>query len=130
MARVKAQINQKAIDRYFASDPGALAALGGVALGLKEVCVQASPVGTSRPWPDPVTGPYNVSHGQFKASWGVRRFRHWYRVVNTDPFAAMVEYGTARNPVYAPTRRALRSVSGGKVIIFGKGQHLDRIGVT
>lgn len=121
MARVKAKIDQKAITRYFNTDPVPLAALRGVAEGLKAACIEASPVGHSRPWPDPVTGPFNMTHGHFKASWGVVRFRTWYRVVNSDAFAAMVEYGTAKNTAYAPTRRVLRGVSGAKIKLTPKG---------
>lgn len=121
MARVQAKINQAAINAYFASDPGALAALRGVAEGLKTVAIEASPVGHSRPWPDPVTGPYNMTHGHFKASWGVQKFRTWYRVTNSDAFAAMIEYGTSKSPVYAPARKALRSASGAKAILRPKG---------
>lgn len=125
---VKVSINQKAIDRYFASDPVPLGALKGVAEGLKAVCVEASPTGTSAPWPDRSAGPFNVKHGLVKAAWGVRRYRTWYRVVNTDAFAWIVEYGAGKTrtgggptPAYAPARRALRSVSGGRVKLKPKG---------
>jgi hypothetical protein len=137
MARIQVKVDQKAITRYFQTDPVPLGALRGVAEGLKAVAVEASPTGRSAPWPDRSAGPFNTRHGLFRASWDVRKYRTWYRVVNTDAFAWIVEYGAGRTktgggptPAYAPMRRALRSVSGGKAVLYGKGQHADRRGYT
>lgn len=120
-ARLK--INRSAVTKYFTSDPIAQTALRAVAEGLKDVAVEASPVGTSLGW-----GGRTVRHGQFKRSWSVRPFRGGFRVVNSDPFSHLVEYGSIKNPAYAPARRALRSVAGGKVALHGRGQHIARVG--
>ena len=53
-----------------------------------------------------------MKHGRFKAWFQTRRFRTYYRVVNRDNFAFLVEYGSAKNPPYAPIRRTLRAFGG------------------
>lgn len=105
MARVS--VDRAAITKYFATDPGAQAALRVVAEQYKGVVEEASPVGTSAPW-----GKFGGVHGYFKRRFHVRGFRGGFRVYNRDAFAHLVEYGSVNNPAYAPFRRALRTFSG------------------
>lgn len=59
--------------------------------------------------------------GYYKKHMGTRRFRDWYRVENTDPFAHLVEWGSKNNPAYAPIRTAIREV--GVRVEFGPAPH-------
>lgn len=106
------EIDTKAINRYFTTDPGAQQKLGLIALEYLAVARQASPTGRSMHW-----GKFKHDHGMFKRAFHVRKFRGGYRVYNRDPFAHLVEYGSVNNPVYAPMRRALRAVAAGRAVI-------------
>ena len=108
MAKTRVVIDQRAIDRYFRTDPVPQAALGEIAGAYKETAEQASPVGRST-WFGRA-----IRHGWFKGAFHVRRFRGGWRVYNRDAFAHLVEYGSVNNPVYAPMRRALLAMKAGR----------------
>lgn len=107
MAKVRVVLDQPALREWLAGNGGAQAELLGTAEKFKDAAEQASPVGKSRHW-----GPFVGIHGYFKRRWRVRPFRGGYRVYNADPFAHLVEYGSVRNPAYAPFRRTLRRFDG------------------
>jgi hypothetical protein len=135
-ARVKVTIDQKAINTYFQTDPIAQAALLGIAQGYQSMAEQASPTGTSAGKfvtlaGGRIIGPFGrpYRHGLFRKSFHIRRFRGGYRVYNNDAFAHIVEYGSARNPAYAPMRRALMAASGGRAVVNpskSSGEHTIR----
>jgi hypothetical protein len=109
-------INPAALNAFFQSDPGAQAGLAATSEAVKAGVVQAGPYGRSLSWPKRIPGERWVrrpmKHGRFKASIEARRFRHYYRVVSTDPFAHLIEWGSINNPAYAPFRRTLRRFKG------------------
>lgn len=110
MATVKVVVDRSAMTKQLAVDPTAQAFLGQVAESYKGVVEQAAPVGRSlgrRGQP--------IKHGAYKRSIKVRKFRNGYRVYSTDAFSHIVEYGSVKNPAYAPMRRALRAFIGGGV---------------
>lgn len=101
-------INQPALGLFFRESAGAQAALAVTAEAYKNAVEEASPTGTSLsyPWRRP------IRHGWFKRSLVARKFRHYWRVESTDPFAWLVEYGSGNNPPYSPFRRCLRRFGG------------------
>lgn len=109
-------INHAALKTYLNENEGAQAGLRGTAMAFKAAVVEASPHGRSLSWPKRKPGePWvrrPMKHGLFKKNWKVRKIRTFYRVRNDDEFARMIEYGTAKNPPYAPTRRTLRQFNG------------------
>lgn len=124
MARVRVQIDQKAIDAYFRTDPVAQAGLKQVAVSYEAAAVEASPTGQSigkfvTLKSGQIAGPFGrpYRHGLFKKSFDIRAFRGGYRVVNTDRFAHLVEFGSTRNPPYSPMRRALLAMSAGRAVV-------------
>jgi hypothetical protein len=137
VARTRITIDQKAIDRYFRSDPVAQAGLRTVAEEYKEMAIAATPIGRSTgkffsqgkgpsrrvygPYSGPgprgaPPGPYR--HGFAKrGAYHVRPFRGGFRVYTRERFAHIIEYGSAFSPVYSPMRRALRAIRAGRVVI-------------
>lgn len=109
-------VNHAALKEYLVTNQGAQAALRNTAMSFKEQVIEASPHGRSLSWPKRKPGePWvrrPMKHGLFKKNWKVRKIRSFYRVRNDDEFARMIEYGTAKNPPYAPTRRTLRRFNG------------------
>lgn len=60
----------------------------------------------------PIGKPKGRAHGPsgyYMRRFQVRKYRNGYRVVNVDPFAHLVEWGSVNNPAYAPIRRAVRT---------------------
>lgn len=51
-----------------------------------------------------------VHGGYFQRHFKTRRYPYSRRLMNTDPFAHLVEFGSANNPVYAPMRKAVRAL--------------------
>lgn len=115
-------INRAAMKEFLNGNEGAQAGLRSTAMAFKEAVVEASPYGRSLSWPKKKAGePWirrPMKHGLFKKAWKVRKIRTFYRVRNDDEFARMIEYGTANNPPYAPTRRTLRQFNGVEVNKF------------
>lgn len=109
-------INHAAMKEWLITNQGAQTALRQTAVAFKEAVAEASPHGRSLSWPKRIPGePWvrrPMKHGLFKKAWKVRKIRTFYRVRNDDEFARMIEYGTANNPPYAPTRRTLRVFGG------------------
>jgi hypothetical protein len=122
--RVRVQIDQKAIDAYFRTDPIAQAGLLSVAKKYEEAAIEASPVGQSigkfvTLKSGQIVGPFGrpYRHGLFKRSFHIRPFRGGYRVYNADRFAHLVEFGSTRNHPYSPMRRALLAMSAGRAVV-------------
>lgn len=111
MARVtkmKVQINRPVLQAELESMPGARAALAVTAAAVEGSVIAQAPHGASLSWPwrNP------IRHGWFRESISTTSFRTWYRVFSTDPFGHLVEWGSAKNPPYAPFRRTLRRFGG------------------
>lgn len=104
----RVQVNKVAVRQFLNTNPGANAVLRTTAMSFKDAVVEASPYGTSLSWP----WRRPMRHGLFKKHWRLRKIKTFYRVLNDDEFARMIEYGTANNPPYAPTRRTLRMFGG------------------
>jgi len=108
------------MNAFLNTDPGAQAALAGTAEAVKEGVVTEGPYGVSLSWPKRKPGePWirrPMRHGRFKESIKVRRKRTHYRVVSFDPFAHLIEWGSAKNPVYAPFRKTLRRFGGTETV--------------
>jgi hypothetical protein len=102
---IKVVINEKALRAWLDSSPGAQAGLLKTALAVQGAVVEAAPHGKSLSWP----WRKPIRHGWFKESIHVRRFRNGYRVYSRDSFAHLVEFGSVKNPAYAPFRRVLRA---------------------
>ena len=105
---VQVEIRPADMAQWLYTNPGAQAGLGATAEAVERTVVNASPVGSSLSWPwrNP------IRHGWFKRSIDKTHYRTYWRVFSTDPFAHMVEWGSAKNPAYAPFRRTLRSFGG------------------
>jgi hypothetical protein len=101
-------INPTAMQTWLETNPGALAALGTTSKAVERSVVQAAPVGVSLSWP----WRRPMRHGLFKRSIRTTTFRTWFRVYSTDAFAHIVEWGSVKNPPYAPFRRTLRAFRG------------------
>lgn len=123
MARTRVTIDQRAIDAYFRTDPMAQGALARIAGDYKAVAEEASPVGHStgkfiqRGGRTIFIGGRPYRHGLFRKAFSVRRFRGGYRVYNADRFAFLVEFGSAKNAAFAPMRRALMAMIGGRAVV-------------
>ena len=113
MARVV--INKAEMKLFLDTSPGAQAALAASAKVVEQTVDELAPKGTSvwqgwRPSHDPV-GPV-WTHGWFKKSLRVRKYRDHWRVESTDKAAHIVEWGSVQNPPIAPFRRAIRRFHG------------------
>jgi hypothetical protein len=113
---MKVVIDHAKFNLWLNESEGAQRGLYSTAKAFEEAAAEASPVGTSLSWPKKVPGePWvrrPMRHGLFKKAFQTRRFRNYYRVVNRDNFAFLVEYGSAKNQPYAPIRRTLRAFGG------------------
>ena len=107
-SRTRVVINQPVLQLQLDAKPSAQAALGAVAEAVERSVVATAPHGTSLSWP----WRRPVRHGWFRASIHSTRFRTWFRVYSDDPFGHLVEWGSSKNPPYAPFRRTLRRFGG------------------
>ena len=111
----KVVINKPAMLAFLNTNPGAQAGLATNAeLTLKSVD-EMSPTGTRMwqgwlPRTDPV-GPI-WSHGWFKKSLRLKKYRAHWRVESTDKSAHIVEWGSVTSAPYAPFRRTIRRFHG------------------
>jgi hypothetical protein len=135
VARVRIVIDQKAIDAYFRTDPVPQAALAGVAGQYMEAAREATPRGKSEgTWRTIGKGSGRIvvplggtaKHGWSRYAYHVRKYRGGYRVYNRSKFMHIVEYGSSNSPVYAPMRRALLAMRGGRAVVHASkstGEH-------
>lgn len=107
-SRVRVQIDRMAMARFLYTNQGAQQALGTKAKAVEGTVVANSPYGTSLSWP----WRRPMRHGWFRQSIHSTKFRHYWRVYSDDPFGHLVEYGSVKNAIYAPFRRALRQWGG------------------
>lgn len=100
----RAWVDQRALRTHFRTDPGCNHEMDRGAEGIASMAEQL--------------GPYKTGYyaGHFK----VRRFPLRRRIMNTDPFAHLVEWGSVKNVAYAPLRRAARAL-GFKIHEAAKG---------
>lgn len=124
MARVKVELDEKAIARYFTTDPVAQAGLRKVADEFREMAREATPAG--RTWPGSyryiagrLVGPFGppTRHGYARSAYHVRAFRGGFRVYNRYVLMHLIEFGSVHNPTYAPMRRALMAIAGGRAVV-------------
>jgi hypothetical protein len=104
----KVVINRKALQEFFVTDPGAQAGLAKTAKAVEVAVAEAGPFGSSLSWP----WRRPIKHGWFKKSLHTRPFRGGFRVYSRDPFAHLIEFGSIKNPTYAPFRRVIRAFNG------------------
>lgn len=105
-------VNGASMAAFLATDPTMQKALHTTADTLMTKAASLAPRGSSVQW-----GPirrrgklvYSHHHGQYKESFYVRSYRSSWQVWNGDPFAHLMEWGSVRNPAYAPIRRAVRA---------------------
>lgn len=123
-AKVRVQIDQSAITRFFTTEPAAQAGLMAKAVAVEQTAGELTPRGRStgqfRQKGGRIIGPFGkpYGHGFAKVSFHTRKFRGGYRVYSRDWYINIIEYGSSKNPPYAPMRRALRAVRGGKAVIY------------
>lgn len=110
ISRVRVEIRPEVMATWLATNGGANRALAATAKTVESGVVAAAPYGTSLSWP----WRRPMRHGWFKRSIHSTPFRHYWRVYSDDPFGHLVEFGSVKNPAYAPFRRVLRA-AGGKV---------------
>jgi hypothetical protein len=101
-------INQKELRAWVTTNPGAQAGLAKTAKAVETAVAEAGPMGSSLSWP----WRRPMKHGWFKKSLHTRPFRGGYRVYSRDPFAHLIEFGSIKNPTYAPFRRVIRAFNG------------------
>jgi hypothetical protein len=106
--KVKVEINTPLLQAELEHMPGALRSLVQTGVAVEESVVALAPYGVSLSWP----WRRPMRHGWFKESINLTQFRTWVRVYSDDPFAHLVEWGSAKNPAYAPFRRTLRRFEG------------------
>jgi hypothetical protein len=126
-AAIKVQIDQKAITQFFTTDPEAQLGLFANAEALRETASDLTPYGRSKgqyrqrggAGGHPV-GPFGTpyGHGFAKVSYHTRKFRGGFRVYSRDWYINVIEYGSTKNPVYAPMRKAMRAIRGAKAVIY------------
>lgn len=106
--------------QFLYTDPGAQAAIMGVADAVKEGVVAEAPYGVSLSWPKRIPGePWirrPMRHGRFKESVKRRKIRQFYRIISFDQFAHIVEWGSITNPPYAPFRKTLHKFGGTETV--------------
>lgn len=130
MARVRVEIDEKAIGDYFRTDPLAQAALLEAAEAYREAAREATPrghsVGTFKTigkGPRRIIVPAHprtgggARHGWAAAAFHVRPFRGGFRVYNRFRMFHLIEYGSVNNVAYAPMRRALMAMTGGRTAV-------------
>lgn len=105
---------------FLYTDPGAQAAIMGVADAVQESVKSEAPHGVSLSWPKRIPGePWirrPMRHGRFKESVKRRKIRQFYRIVSFDAFAHLIEWGSVNNPAYAPFRKTLRKFGGTETV--------------
>lgn len=123
--KVKVQIDQKAITRFFTTEPAAQVGLYHVAETVEHTAAELTPRGRSggqfrTAKGGAIIGPFGTpyGHGFARVSYHTRKFRGGYRVFSRDWYINLIEYGSSKNPVYAPMRRAMRMVGAGKAVIY------------
>lgn len=116
----KVVIHQARLREWLYTNPGAQAGLLGTAEAVQEAVKAEAPVGVSLSWPKKVPGePWirrPMRHGRFRDSIRLRKKPTGYRVVSLDAFAHLIEWGSAKNPIYAPFRRVLRRFGGTETV--------------
>lgn len=100
----RVEVNKAALDMFLATNDGAKRSLAVTAKAVENRVTEIAPTGTSLSWP----WRRPMRHGWFKDSIRTRPFAYYWRVESTDPFAHLIEWGSVKNPVYAPFRRAMR----------------------
>jgi hypothetical protein len=105
---VRVKINEPMLAAQLEANPAAQAALRGTAGAVEGSVVAMAPYGVSLSWP----WRRPMRHGWFKRSIHLTPFRTWWRIYSDDPFGHLVEWGSSKNPPYAPFRRTLRRFGG------------------
>lgn len=93
----RVRINRQALNQSL-RQPACQQALDETVRALQDKAEQLSPVGKGK------------RGGYFARRFSWRRYPRSRRLRNTDPFAHLVEFGSANNPIYAPLRRAARAL--------------------
>jgi len=106
MARAKVVINDGTLNQFLRNDPTMQQALEKVAVMIEESAVRVAPYGKSLSWPHRRP----MKHGRYKAAFAIRKVAGGFQVWNEDPFAHLVEWGSVKNPTYAPIRSAISSL--------------------
>jgi hypothetical protein len=99
-------VNDGTLNQFLRNDPTMQEALGKVAVAIEESAQRIAPYGKSRSWP--MGRP--MRHGWYKAAFVVRKVAGGWQVWNEDPFAHLVEWGSVKNPTYAPIRSGISSL--------------------
>jgi hypothetical protein len=102
----KVVVNDGTLNQFLRTDPTMQTALGVVATAIEETAIRVAPYGKSRSWP--MGRP--MRHGWYKAAFVVRKVTGGWQVWNEDPFAHLVEWGSIKNPIYAPIRGAVNQL--------------------
>jgi hypothetical protein len=110
----KVVVNDGTLNQFLRADPTMQAALGVVATAIEETAVRTAPYGRSLSWPKFKPGePWvrrPMRHGRYKAAFVIRKVTGGWQVWNEDPFAHLVEWGSIKNPIYAPVRTAINQL--------------------
>ena len=103
MARAKVVVNDGSLQAFLRNDETMQRALETVAGMIEETAQEVAPYGKSLSWP---MG-RRMRHGRYKADFAMRKVKGGWQVWNDDPLAHLVEWGSIKNPVYAPIRTAI-----------------------
>jgi hypothetical protein len=124
--RSRVEIKVPEITRFFTTEPAPQAGLMANAQELQTVAEDLTPKGKSLgqfrqrggPGGHPI-GPFGepYPHGFARVSYHVRKFRGGFRMYSRDWYINVIEYGSTKNPPYAPMRRAMRAVGGARAKI-------------
>lgn len=120
---VRAVVDPVAVQALLTTDPTMQKALGVVTEAIRNDAQERAPYGVSLSWPKRKPGePWvrrPMRHGRYKAAFEVRKVTGGWELWNLDPFAHLVEWGSIKNPAYAPIRQAI--VASGLRFSRGKG---------
>lgn len=104
--RTRVTVNDGTLKAFMRNDPTMQQALEKVAVMIEETAQQVAPYGKSLSFP----ARRPMRHGRYKALFAMRKVKGGYQVWNDDPFAHLVEWGSIKNPVYAPFRTAINQL--------------------
>jgi hypothetical protein len=104
--RTRVMVNDGSMNQFLRTDETMQRALEVVATSIMETSQEVAPYGKSLSWP----AGRPMKHGRYKALFAMRKVKGGYQVWNDDPFAHLVEWGSIKNPVYAPIRTAINQL--------------------
>lgn len=90
----RVRVDQAALTKYLREDPGIQLVLDGAVQAIEDKAIELAPEHT----------------GYYRKRFSWRRYPLRRRLRNTDPFAHLIEWGSANNPAYAPIRKAVRAL--------------------